>query len=529
METLLTLALALALTLLVFVAVKWFLSARQARRRQVELDAAQSEIARLSAAYERLRKWEAAEDAAGKAAELERLNKESVASAKAEAKRLLDKAERESDEARSEARRTMDSATTRAVEIVRAAEARAQEIAGDAYKAMNNAALYEKTARAMKNIVEGYGDEYLVPPESILDDLAEEFSHADAGQRLKLARETTRAMVRNGTAGTCEYVEVNKRDTAIRFVVDAFTGRVDSILSLAKDENSGKLEQEIRDAFATVNFTGKAFRDARVTDAFLAARLDELKWAAITHQLRLEEREEQRVIKERMRDEERARRDIEKALKEAARDEDLIRKATEKVQAQLESASAEQKQKYELQLAELSRKLAEVEAKGQRAISMAQQTKRGFVYVISNVGSFGDNVFKIGLTRRLDPLDRVRELGDSSVPFEFDVHAMLFSENAPALEYQLHKHFLLGQINKVNRRKEFFRAEVGQIRKEIEDLGLTGHWTMKAVAQEYRESLAIERKINADPVAREAWINRQLELSEEDLKSDLLEPEKEAA
>lgn len=529
METILKIALALTLALLAVVVVKWIVLVRQARRRLAELEATKAEVARLTAVYERLKKWEAAEDAAATAAELELQNKESVAAAKAEAKSIRERAERESEDARSEGKRALESATTRAVEIVRTAEARANEIAGDAYKAMSNAALYEKTARAMKNIVEGYGDEYLVPPESVLDDLAEEFSHADAGQRLKMARDTSRAMVRNGSAGTSEYVEVNKRDTAVKFVVDAFTGRVDSILSRAKDDNVGKLEQEIRDAFATVNYTGKAFRDAKVTDGYLAARLEELKWAAITHQLRLEEREEQRVIKERMRDEERARKEIEKAMKEAARDEDLIRKATEKAQAQLESASAEQKQKYETQLAELSRKLAEVEAKGQRALSMAQQTKRGYVYVISNVGSFGDNVFKIGLTRRLEPLDRVRELGDSSVPFEFDVHAMLFSEDAPALEYQLHKHFVLGQVNKVNRRKEFFRAEVGQIRKEIEYLGLIGHWTMKAAAQEYRESLAIERKINADPAARQAWIDRQLELSEDDMKSDFMDPEKEAA
>jgi hypothetical protein len=141
---------------------------------------------------------------------------------------------------------------------------------------------------------------------------------------------------------------------------------------------------------------------------------------------------------------------------------------------------------------------------------MAQQTKRGHVYIISNVGSFGEHVYKIGLTRRLEPLDRIRELGDSSVPFEFDVHALIFSEDAPGLEHQLHRHFILAQVNKVNYRKEFFRTDLAHIREEIESFGLSPKWTMAAVAREYRESLAIERAIDADPLKRDAWLKRQL-------------------
>lgn len=148
---------------------------------------------------------------------------------------------------------------------------------------------------------------------------------------------------------------------------------------------------------------------------------------------------------------------------------------------------------------------------------MAQQTRRGNVYVISNIGSFGENVYKIGLTRRLEPLDRIRELGDSSVPFDFDVHAMIFAEDAPAVETQLHRHFLLRQLNKVNHRKEFFRVTLKEIRDELTTLGLEASWTMTAAAKEYRESLAIEKAIAADPMAREAWTKRQLLLDPVDL------------
>jgi hypothetical protein len=232
-------------------------------------------------------------------------------------------------------------------------------------------------------------------------------------------------MVRSDTAATCEYVEINRRTTAIRFVIDAFNGKVDSILSRVKHDNAGTLEQEIRDAFTLVNYNGTAFRDARIRPEYLDARLVELKWAVIVQQLRQDEKEEQQRIKEQIREEEKARREYEQAVKDAARDEELLRKAMEKALLKVQQATDAQKAIYEQQLVDLSEKLRQAEERSQRALSMAQQTKRGHVYIISNVGSFGPDVYKIGLTRRLEPLDRVRELGDSSVPFAFDVHALI--------------------------------------------------------------------------------------------------------
>jgi uncharacterized FlaG/YvyC family protein len=200
----------------------------------------------------------------------------------------------------------------------------------------------------------------------------------------------------------------------------------------------------------------------------------------------------------------------------------MLRRAMEKAQQQVEQASAEQKAKYEQQLQDLAQKLKEAEERSQRALSMAQQTKRGHVYVISNIGSFGEHVYKIGLTRRLEPLDRIHELGDSSVPFDFDVHALIFSEDAPTLEAQLHNHFLLMQMNKVDFRKEFFRIDIKEVRDKLEKLGISAKWTMTADAAEYRESLAIEKAIGSDPAKREAWVRRQFKL--EPSQRHLLEP-----
>lgn len=413
-----------------------------------------------------------------------------------------------------DAERIKSDATRQAALMLEQAEDKAKTIAGDAYEIAQKAQHYESVAKAMKNVIEGYGDEYLKPTFSLLDDLAEEFGYDEAGQRLKDAREKTKMLIKSGNASKCDYVETNRRTTAENFVLDAFNGKVDSILSMIKKDNHGILEQKIRDAYSLVNNLGMAFRNAHITDVYLEARLDELKWGAIVNELKLQEREEQRRIKEQIREEERARREYERAMKEAAKEEETIRRAMEKAQQAIEKASAEQKAKYEVQLAELQIKLQEAEAKNQRALSMAQQTKSGHVYIISNIGSFGEDVFKIGMTRRLEPLDRVRELGDASVPFPFDVHAMIYSEDAPGLETALHKYFVQNQVNKVNPRKEFFRIPIAEIRAEVEKRGLDVTWTMAAAALEYRETLAIEKSMLVDKEAKEKWLQQQNSIKE---------------
>ena len=127
---------------------------------------------------------------------------------------------------------------------------------------------------------------------------------------------------------------------------------------------------------------------------------------------------------------------------------------------------------------------------------MAQQTKRGHVYVISNIGSFGANVYKIGMTRRLEPTDRVKELGDASVPFRFDIHAMIYSDDAPNLEKELHRAFDDKKVNMLNYRKEFFNVTLDEIENQIKESGIDAEFTKLPEAIEYRETLAILQKIN---------------------------------
>ncbi|EMM8810140.1 DUF4041 domain-containing protein [Klebsiella pneumoniae] len=404
------------------------------------------------------------------------------------------KAKERLDNANSKADELISHANDNAMKIIADAEIRAKEIAGSAYEAKEFAETYQAVAKSMKNKIEGYGDEWIVPNRSVLDELAENYEFTDAGKELQKARELTKSLIKTSKAASCEYVEPNRRNTAIKFVLDAFNGKVDSSLSKIKHNNYGKLSQEIKDAFELVNFNGSAFRSAKITDIYLQARLNELKWGVAVNEIMLEEREEQRRIKEQLREEEKARREYEKAIKEAEKEEKAIQQAIDKATKELMLAGEEQRIALEQKLAELQVKYEEAEAKNQRAISMAQQTRSGHVYVISNIGSFGENVYKIGMTRRLEPLDRVRELGDASVPFSFDVHAMIYSDDAPSLENHLHKVFNDKQVNKVNSRKEFFNVGIKDIKSTIKEMSIDAHWTMFAEAKEYRESLAIEHE-----------------------------------
>ena len=191
--------------------------------------------------------------------------------------------------------------------------------------------------------------------------------------------------------------------------------------------------------------------------------------------------------------EEKARREYERAIQEATKEEETIRKAMEKAREETAHASAQDRAKFEAQLAELNQKLVDAEAKNQRALSMAQQTRSGHVYIISNIGSFGEDILKIGMTRRLQPEDRIWELSDASVPFDFDVHAMIRSDDAPALERLLHGCFDDLRVNKVNYRKEFFRVPIQRLRDFVAEKALEATFTMTAEAREYRETLALEK------------------------------------
>jgi len=195
---------------------------------------------------------------------------------------------------------------------------------------------------------------------------------------------------------------------------------------------------------------------------------------------------------EQIREEEKAQEELERAREEAERQEADYEKALAKAREEALKATGAQLQELTEQVKSFEAKLDEARKKKERAISRAQLTKSGFVYVISNIGSFGERVFKIGMTRRMEPMDRIHELGDASVPFPFDVHVMLYSDNAPELENALHKLVQNRTINLVNLRREFYRdVDLDEIETFVKQRGLSAQFIRMAEAREYRQSVAI--------------------------------------
>lgn len=162
-----------------------------------------------------------------------------------------------------------------------------------------------------------------------------------------------------------------------------------------------------------------------------------------------------------------------------------------------------------LEIQKIKQEILELEKKRERALSQAQITKAGYIYVISNLGCFGEGVVKIGMTRRLEPMDRVHELGDASVAFKFDVHTMAFVENAPTFEKKLHHKFHDYRVNTENNRKEFFKVSPQEVQLAMAEMGIDSDWFFDVEAKEYRESLLM-RKANLNRATKQQSKAEQL-------------------
>ena len=289
-----------------------------------------------------------------------------------------------------------------------------------------------------------------------------------------------------------------------KLMLRAFNGECEALISDVRWNNISRMEERLEKAFLAINKLGET-QQITISQRYKKLKLDELR-LSYEHQDRIyQEKEEQKRIREQIREEEKAQKEIERALKESDDEEKKYNKALEQARKELEKAHGDAVITLQERMAQLQSQLEEAQRMKERALSMAQQTKAGHVYVISNIGSFGDNVFKIGMTRRLEPMDRVKELGDASVPFEFDVHAMIYSDNAPELENIMHKEFDSRRVNLVNSRKEFFKVELQEIENIAKKRNLGIEFTKVAEAREFRESISIRdasSKKTAEPTVK---------------------------
>jgi Domain of unknown function (DUF4041)/T5orf172 domain len=326
-------------------------------------------------------------------------------------------------------------------------------------------------------------------------------------RRLDHIRSQQSKMLKDKTAAICHVpweVEGSKKkgqkmtDDFLTLILRAFNGECDAAIFQVKYNNANKLETRINKAFQTINKLSETNRCA-IMPSYRDLKLEELY---LTHEFlekKQEEAEEQRRIREQMREEERERREIEKVRKDSEQEVKIREQALEKARREVEQATGQQREQLELKLQQMNLQLEEALAK-RNEISRAQMTKSGHIYIISNVGSFGDNVYKIGMTRRIDPEDRIKELSGASVPFPFDIHAMIFSENVPETENLLHQYFRDKSVNKVNERKEFFKVTLDEISSAVEKIAAETQtvkkaeiqFTKVAEAEQYRKTLAIE-------------------------------------
>lgn len=326
-----------------------------------------------------------------------------------------------------------------------------------------------------------------------------DFASSERYQKeLERIREQQKWMIKEKAAAVCPVEWTVNGDRAagrkstnqtLKLMLRAFNGESDAAIAKVRYNNVHVMEARIRKAWEAINATG-GVQQCSIVPTYMELKLQELRLAHEYQEKLQEEKEEQRRIREQMREEELALRELERARVEAEREEQRYETALRKATVDAERAVGDKQQKLLGQIEELQRRLEEAHANKERAIAQAQLTRSGHVYVISNVGSFGEDVFKIGMTRRLDPMDRVRELGDASVPFQFDVHAIIYSEDAPALETKLHRAFHQRRINRVNERKEFFKVGIDEIAEAVRQFHGEIEIVRDAEAVDFRKTLA---------------------------------------
>ena len=351
-------------------------------------------------------------------------------------------------------------------------------------------------AQSSVNTIEGMFDKYLIPDVSFFDMLAQKYSFDESGEQLRLAREKTKLIIENKLA-----VKSMKNDNSTLFFVeslflDYFNTKVDLILKDAKLVNYNILKQKIIDAYNIVNHLANAL-ESKITEVYLDARLDELSWIFRVNELIQRKRDEQRALREEERDRLKAKKEAEKALIKTQKEINTLKEEIERLTNEIKNISdPKERESIRKKIRKNEEKLKEREGFKTRVKSVAEFGRQGFVYIISNKGSFGENIFKIGMTRRLDPEIRINELFTSSIPFPFDIHAVIETSDAPLLEKKLHNAFVLNRVNKVNHYKEFFNVSCLEIKKVVEDMGLKVQWTIEALSQQYQESMKIDKMIN---------------------------------
>ena len=360
--------------------------------------------------------------------------------------------------------------------------------------------LQKQQSEAVKELQD---TELVVLAKSVKIDEYKEFKSDELKNKLAILQKEQDQSIKDGKSISISApVYSSKRiiDSQSKQILRCFNSECANIINNVTVKNIDTSRAKISRSFDAIN---KMFvvDGVQITNTYLDSKLKELS-LVYAYMLKLEEEKETRkAIREQMVEEDKVRREIEREKQKIAKEESQFNSEIKKLMGYMQKSKDDiERQLYIDKIRDLETKLKKLEADKENVLQREQNTRAGFVYIISNIGSFGENVYKIGMTRRLNPEDRIDELSSASVPFKFDVHALIFSEDAPALETILHQIFNKQQVNKVNPRKEFFKIDLDAIKKEVtEHYNATVRWIDIPEATEYRETLRMENQ--AEPVA----------------------------
>lgn len=321
--------------------------------------------------------------------------------------------------------------------------------------------------------------------------------------RLDILRMEQKSMTKNGTAGRIVspmLLDNSKskgramQNQLIKAALRGFNGEADALLVKVSVVNIDNKIKALRKAFEQLN---KMYSRnlIEITYQYLELKIEELRLAAEYELKKQEEKELLREEREKEREDKKLQAEIKAKRKQLEKERDHFKKMVAKVTELLKEAKDDEVEELRRQLTEYQDKLSELDEIEEDIDYREGHATAGYVYVISNVGSFGEDVYKIGVTRRLEPLERIRELSSAFVPFQFDVHALIFSEEAFALETELHNELSNYKVNKVNGRKEYFKVSFDKIKGILAaHKELTVELNEMPEAFEYRQTKAIEDK-----------------------------------
>ncbi|BCK40594.1 phage membrane protein [Streptococcus pyogenes] len=369
----------------------------------------------------------------------------------------------------------------------------ASDIISDAEKQKKEVQLEYKKIKAeiseMNTALSDKADEVLFSQTTV--DFTDEVTSNEIKSELSVVQLEEKEIIKNNEA-----VLITSRNKKViankqaKQLLRAFNAEADYYISNVTMKNVDTFRNKLAKSFENLN---KLFEIDKVqlTQKYLKSKLKQLD-IIFKYKKQVEiEKELLKAQKEEIREQQKAEKEIQQAKAKLEKEERQFNNEMSKLLKYLNGAQNEiEQQIYADKIKELEDKIKELEKDKEDVLKRESNTRAGYVYIISNIGSFGENVYKIGMTRRLEPMDRVNELSSASVPFPFDVHALIFSEDAPALESTLHNYFRNKEVNKVNPRKEFFKVDLQEIKEVVlKEHNNTVHFTDLAVAEQYYESI----------------------------------------